>query len=101
MNKLFILAFVTALSAGCDNDSSEPAKGDNVNNNSIISEIESEMGLKLCDCLPEKMPLPGSKASPEERQSYQKEIEKCIELQSAIVDKIGHQGFGEAQAKCN
>ena len=57
MKKIFVLVFVAALFASCGDASNEPSTENNNSDDSAISKIEAEMGLKLCDCLPEKMPL--------------------------------------------
>lgn len=101
MKKLFALVFAAALFTACGDASSESTADSLGDDNSAISKIETEMGLTICDCLPNNMPMPDfSTASKEVREKYQKGVEGCIKLQSAIIDKVGHDGFGSAQNKC-
>jgi hypothetical protein len=101
MKKFFAMVFAAALFAACGDASSESAADSNDDDNSAISKIETEMGLTICDCLPKNMPMPDfSTASKEVREKYNKGVEGCIQLQSAIIDKVGHDGFGSAQNKC-
>lgn len=101
MKKLFALVFAAALFAACGDASSESTADRLGDDNSAISKIETEMGLTICDCLPKNMPMPDfSTASKEVIEKYQKGVEGCTQLQSAIIDKVGHDGFGSAQNKC-
>ena len=101
MKKFFAMVFAAALFANCGDASNEASTENNNGDDSAISKIEVEMGLTICDCLPKNMPMPDfSTASKEVREKYQKGVEGCIQLQSAIIDKVGHDGFGSAQNKC-
>ena len=101
MKKFFAMVFAAALFTACGDASSESTADSLGDDNSAISKIETEMGLTICDCLPKNMPMPDfSTASKEVREKYKKGVEGCIQLQSAIIDKVGHDGFGSAQNKC-
>ena len=102
MKKFFSMVFAAALFVSCGDASDEASTKNNNSDDSAISKIEAEMGLTICDCLPQNMPMPDfSTASKEVREKYQKGIKDCIQLQSVIIDKVGHDGFGSAQNKCN
>ena len=73
MKKFFSMVFAAALFVSCGDASDEASTKNNNSDDSAISKIEAEMGLTICDCLPQNMPMPDfSTASKEVREKYQK-----------------------------
>jgi len=85
-----VLTFV-ACSGGNKDGDSEENKGD------VVSKIEAEMGITMCDCMPGEQPDYSNK---EERKAFKLHIDSCMALQKEVMDKVGRSGYTKAQQEC-
>jgi|GEM_PF-6840963 len=86
-----VLTFV-ACSGGNKDGDSEENKGD------VVSKIEAEMGITMCDCMPtEDKPDFSDK---EVLKAFQLHNDSCMALQKEVMDKVGRSGYTKAQQEC-